>query len=173
MSSGRRWVHSCVRILRPLAWLWPGELRAGRAEWELVLEEVLTSAYAELGPRGLLRRSAREAADALLMAVRLRPAAATLMAMLLVLGGESLRARHIVTSDAIVVRAADPAGEFTLTLDRGRLVAASVDRVDYPADRLVQTADSLHVLDAAGRAIVAVAFEAPGTVRWEPRVAGP
>jgi hypothetical protein len=71
----------------------------------------------------------------------------------------------------MVVHALDPAGEFTLRFERGVAVAATVDGVLYVGPRLEQSTDSVRVVDGAGQILVAVAFEAPGTIRWEPRPA--
>jgi hypothetical protein len=173
MSGAWIWVRVGVTALRPLAWLWPTRLRTGSAERELVLEEVLAEAYVERGLPGLISRWVREIGDVLGVAARHRPVAtrAALLGVALSGGALVLRAGPDEPRGALVVRAVDPAGEFTLTLERGRLVAASVDRIPYSADRLVQTTDSLRVLDAQGRVVVAVEFEAPGTIRWEPREA--
>lgn len=171
MRTGSRLIVWGVRLLRPLVWLWPRPLRSVARERDLVLAEVLEGAYRERGLGGLVARWAWEGADALRVGVGGRPGVAGSALVTAALLGAVLlpRSGPVVPGAEVVVRASDPAGEFTLTLQGGRLVAASVDRVAYPADRLVQTADSLRVLDAAGRAVVAVAFEAPGTIRWEPR----
>lgn len=176
MSRASGWVRWGVVLLRPLVWLWPSSLRSAGSERELVLEEVLGDAYATRGPRGVISRCCREAADAIGVAVRARPVAArSALAGVALLGCALLLPWEPGgRDDTVVVSAVDAAGEFTLTLHGGRLVAASVDRIAYPADRLVQTPDSLRVLNAAGRPVVAVSFEAPGTIRWEPRgAAGP
>jgi hypothetical protein len=73
-----------------------------------------------------------------------------------------------VPAEQLVVNAVDPAGEFTLTFRRGTVVSATVDGRPYAGDHLVQTRDSVRVVDAAGR-ILAVSFEPAGTVPWAPR----
>jgi hypothetical protein len=69
----------------------------------------------------------------------------------------------------LVVRAADPAGAFTLTLHHGRLVAATLDDIPQPAHRLHQEGNHLRILDASGGALLVVRFDAPGTFHWDPR----
>jgi hypothetical protein len=170
-----RVVRAGVLLLRPLAALWPSWLRrAAGAEREQVLAELLEATWAERGGAAAARRWLFEAADALVLGLRLRGrvvrvtvAVAALAAVVLV----AERLKPAAEPALLLVEATDPAGEFTLTLRGGRLVAATVDRVAYPAAQLEQTRDSLRVRDAAGRAVVAVEFVAPATIRWSPRPA--
>ena len=69
----------------------------------------------------------------------------------------------------IEIRAVDPAGEFTVTLLRGRVVGASIEGVVVPRDRLVQTADSLRFIGSDGRALFSVSVRREGGISWEAR----
>jgi hypothetical protein len=176
VSGVRGWPRVALALLRPASWLWPARLRRTGAERDLVLEELLSEAYDTGGLPGLSKRWLTEVVDALGVAARHGPVATPaarggLVLVTLAGGALLLRGPAAAPVGSVVVTATDAAGEFTLTIERGRLVAASVDRVPWPADGLVQTADSLRVLDGTGGAVVAVEFEAPGTIRWAPRPA--
>jgi hypothetical protein len=117
-----------------------------------------------------------EAVDAVAVGVRFRPPAHRAAAGL---AGGALVAVLLVASliragagGELVVIATDPAGDFTLTFRGDVLVAATVDHVPYGGDRLVQTGDSVRVLDAAGRTLVSVEYLPPGRIRWAPREPG-
>jgi hypothetical protein len=69
----------------------------------------------------------------------------------------------------LVVSAHDPAGHFSLTLRHGRLIAASLGDEPLPRERLRQEGDQLQLIGADGAIALAVRFEAPGVIRWEPR----
>jgi len=68
--------------------------------------------------------------------------------------------------------ARDPAGVFTLTLLNGKPIAATIDNVPLPSERLVATADSIRIMKADGNVEVAIAFDREtGSIAWEPRAA--
>ncbi|HEX2208971.1 MAG TPA: M56 family metallopeptidase [Longimicrobium sp.] len=66
------------------------------------------------------------------------------------------------------VRAFDPAGEFTLAVERGRVVAATVAGVPVARERLIQRRDSVYLLSERGDAPLAIQLRADG-IRWYPR----
>jgi beta-lactamase regulating signal transducer with metallopeptidase domain len=69
---------------------------------------------------------------------------------------------------AVVVSAADGAGEFTLRLAGGRVAEATVGRVPVPAARLVQVRDSVYFLSPSGAPHFAVQVR-PDGITWRPR----
>jgi hypothetical protein len=170
-------VGAAAGVLVALTRLWPRSLRARAGDgYRELVAEVLGEAWRGGGWRALVARWLYEAADVLAVAVQVRPVkarvavvAAAAVTTLVVVAPPLLRAR--LHADEMVVHALDPAGEFTLRFERGVAVAATVDGVLYVGPRLEQSTDSVRVVDGAGQILVAVAFEAPGTIRWEPRPA--
>lgn len=67
----------------------------------------------------------------------------------------------------------DAAGVFTVTVIDGRPVAATMDNISLPADRIVAEADSIRLLAKDGRTAVALAFDARrGAISWNSREPG-
>ena len=72
--------------------------------------------------------------------------------------------------DSVDFRATDPAGQFTLHVRYGRAVAGSVDNHRVSRRQLIQTEDSIRVLNPRGRVLFAVAYNRDeATIRWSPR----
>jgi hypothetical protein len=178
------WAHG---LLRGLLVLLPGRLRRRRGEMAALLRELLAEAHHRGGAAAVWRAAAREAADLVATSVRLRPAlgvtaasGALLLAALVlragwgavggpVGGGATAGAAGDVAYGELVVEAVDPAGHFTLTLRRGRLVAATLDDVPHPAHLLEQEGGQIRLLDPDGAILLAVRFTAPGRIAWVPR----
>jgi hypothetical protein len=176
MMQRERTLRRAAAALRPLKLLWPAALRrAVGAEHDSVLFDVLHTAYDRGGWRAALGQWLYEAGDVLATALRVQPAPmrrnlvsaclVTATVLLVLVPGM----RGAAAPEGVVVYARDPAGEFSLVFRHGMVVSATVDRVPYPPANLVQTADSVRVLDAAGRTLVAVHIETPGTIRWNAR----
>ncbi len=72
----------------------------------------------------------------------------------------------------MVVSASDPAGEFTLAVERGRVVSASIAGVPVARERLVQRRDSVLLLSEGGEPRLAVQL-LPDGIRWSPRSTSP
>ena len=70
-----------------------------------------------------------------------------------------------------VVTASDPAGPFTLTVHRGRVIAATVDGRAVSADRLIQVGPRLRVV--AGPSPFTIELKPGGGITWLPRPAAP
>ena len=178
-------------LLRPLLLLLPAPLRARHgAEMRGLLRERLEHAAAR-GARALLACWWSELRDLLGTALRLRwrerlaPRAAACLALaagltlcLVAIAGAPDRwppsSRTVASPwlyEEMVVTAVDPAGEFTLTFRRGRLVDATLGGERVPAGRLRQTGRDLAILDAEGRVLLELELELPGTVRWQSRPA--
>jgi hypothetical protein len=170
-----RWLRIATTTLRLLTVLWPPELRrSSAAEYESLLLGVLRDAHDRGGWPAVLGRWLYEVWDTVATAFQARPRpvrwalASACTAAVAALVVVPLLPSHGSPGE-LVVHAHDPAGEFTLTFRRGAVVAATVDRIAYPSAHLVQTPDSVRVLDATGRTLVAVEFQAPGTIRWDAR----
>lgn len=72
--------------------------------------------------------------------------------------------------DSVDFRATDPAGQFTLHVRYGRAVAGSVDNHRVSRRQLIQTADSIRVLNPRGRVLFAVKYNRDdATIQWSPR----
>ena len=66
----------------------------------------------------------------------------------------------------------DAAGLFTVTIVDGKAVAATMDNIPLPPNRIVAGADSVKLLTNDGRTAVALAFDAQrGTISWNSREA--
>lgn len=170
-----RATRTAVKLLVGMTRLWPRHLRAGvAADYAPILAEALADARSAGGWPGFLLRWVHEAGDVMAVAVREHAApqgrfALATAALVLTTIAVLPMLRGPLHAGDLVVNAHDPAGAFTLTFKRGAVVAATVDGVDYSGRRLVQSADSVRVVDAAGRTLVVVQFEAPATIRWAPR----
>ena len=74
--------------------------------------------------------------------------------------------------DSVDFRASDPAGEFTLHVRYGRAVGGSIDRHPVSRRQLIQTDDSIRVLNGRGRVLVAVKYNRDeAKIAWSPRPA--
>jgi hypothetical protein len=165
-------IPAAATLLCALTWLWPPSLRGGTSgEYRHLLIAVLGEAWERGGSLAMAARWLHEAGDLLVVAVQARPVRAR-AAVALAAGAVVVTAvlpMIGMPAEQLVVNAVDPAGEFTLTFRRGTVVSATVDGRPYAGDHLVQTRDSVRVVDAAGRILVAVSFEPAGTVRWAAR----
>lgn len=75
--------------------------------------------------------------------------------------------------DSIDFDAHDPAGEFTLAIRHGRPVAATIDHVPLPRNRLIHSGDSVRVLGPTGRVVLALAYyHDRARIEWQPRSSG-
>jgi hypothetical protein len=74
--------------------------------------------------------------------------------------------------ESVDFSATDPAGEFTLSMRRGRAIAGSIDRHPLNRDQLVHAGDSIRVLNAEGRVLFAVAYDKrAASIEWAARPA--
>jgi hypothetical protein len=74
------------------------------------------------------------------------------------------------SAPVVTIRAVDPAGQFTITLVRGRAVAATVDGVPVSARRIRQSGQRVSIADAGGGGALDVAVSPDGGgIRWAPR----
>lgn len=66
--------------------------------------------------------------------------------------------------------ATDPAGQFTLSIRRGKPVAATMSGVSLPLRRIRQTGDSIRFLQADGKVALTVAYDRESSsLAWAPR----
>jgi beta-lactamase regulating signal transducer with metallopeptidase domain len=67
------------------------------------------------------------------------------------------------------INAEDDGGRFTLTLDRARAVAMTIDGVSVDPRRLRQSGNQLRVTDARGEAMFDITLTPAGGIRWTSR----
>jgi hypothetical protein len=185
-----RRIRLIVAAGRPLLRLLPPSFRQRyRAEISGLIESAVSEALARGGTPAAMREGIRQWSDVVATAIRQRLCAAAdsvrgltgvragaltaATAVMTVAGALLLLQRASVAPvDAyaeLVVSAHDPAGHFSLTLRHGRLVAASLGGEPLPQERLRQEGGQLQLIRADGGIALAVHFEAPGMIRWEPR----
>jgi hypothetical protein len=158
--------------MRLLAFLYEWSLRVLPRDFRARYGEEMLVTYRERELEAASWRGAvAEIADVLMTAGRLhapRPAAqllagaaVTCTVMLLV---------YQLTEQRIDFRAVDPAGEFTLTISRGKPIAASMNGEPVPLSRLQQSGDSIRFLHADGSVLLTLAHE-PGSssIAWQAR----
>lgn len=81
--------------------------------------------------------------------------------------GDTLARR---TLPLVTIRATDGAGAFTLAMRAGRAVAATVEGVAIPGERLIQRGDSIRILEADGAPHVTVRVAEGGAgISWTAR----
>jgi hypothetical protein len=73
----------------------------------------------------------------------------------------------------ITMNAADPAGHFTVSMQRGRVTGATMAGENVPAHLLLQHGDTLQILDQGGRSMLAVRVKPEGGLSWAPRPVRP
>jgi hypothetical protein len=170
------------RLFRASLHLFPTSFRHAFA---VEMEEIFVERIASLPPLAACLATVTEIMDVVASATRVRVARPTYYrsAMVGVLGTVVLAAmvtiatvrRNPVTADlapldSIDFKAQDPAGEFTLTVRHGQPVAATIDRVPLPANRLVHLGDSVHFLGPSGRVVLAVAYYRDrARIEWQAR----
>lgn len=99
----------------------------------------------------------------------------SLLALDLEVGGRGGSARHPAPPSArssaeLDFHAHDPAGEFTLSIRQGRVVAATVDGARVPRDQLLVREDSIHFVRPDGAPSFSVHFDRErGRISWEAR----
>jgi len=108
-----------------------------------------------------------------------RLAAASMLAAVLVVMAPDIRIESsgavgspelAAAADSLDFRARDPAGEFTLSIRRGVVVAATVDGQSLPEGRIVQAGDSIRLLAPEGGLVVGVHFDSrEGRIGWQAR----
>jgi hypothetical protein len=156
-----------------------------RDEYAEEMEEIFVERIASLPPLSACAATAAEIADVVLSSVRVRVARATYAgpAMIGVIGTIILASaftvqtlgRHPVAGipaplDSIDFNAHDPAGEFTLAIRHGQPVAATIDRIPLPGNRLLHSGDSIRFLGPSGRVVLAVAYYRDrARIEWQAR----
>jgi hypothetical protein len=98
-------------------------------------------------------------------------ASAVLSAVVLLVPGISA-GRSLAIETSVMrhtIQAEDDAGPFTLTLDRGRAVAMTIDGVPVGRDRLRQRGNRLRVTDRRGAVMLDLTLTGSGGMRWTSR----
>lgn len=108
-----------------------------------------------------------------------RLAAASMLAAVLVVMAPDIRIEGsgavespelTAAADSLDFRARDPAGEFTLSIRRGVVVAATIDGQSLPEGRIVQAGDSIRLFAPEGGLVVGVHFDPrEGRIGWRAR----
>ncbi|CAN5655865.1 hypothetical protein BH23GEM9_BH23GEM9_23000 [soil metagenome] len=179
---------------RLMLWLLPSAFRRRYgAEIAAAVEDCVAAAYRRAGWRAALLAGMRQALDLVRVGAvqridQVRYAAASLCsetlrydvvvrgAVVVATVAAAVLVSHGISPEAtpgyydeLIVTAVDPAGPFSLTLRNGRIVAGTVAGEPVPAERLRQTGNDIRIMHDDGRVLLALTFEPPGTVRWEPR----
>ena len=164
--------------------LFPSEFRKSYAG---EMKEVFSDRIQSLGTPSACIAALTEILDVALAAIRLRFAHAVDMrpatigvvgtivvaAMITASAAERPAPGIRAQIDSIDFNAHDPAGEFTLAIRHGRPVAATIDHVPLPRNRLIHSGDSIRVLSPAGRVILALAYyHDRGRIEWQARSSG-
>jgi hypothetical protein len=168
MKPALFWYRAALRLLPP----------AFRARYACEMTEIASARIAEEGWLGLLAECASVCVTALRLGLGSYAwrvpalAVAALLFMLLRSGPTFDTTSAALPADSIDFQATDPAGEFTLQVRAGRVVAGSIDRQPLPRAQLVHTGDSIRVLNPKGRVLFAVAYKRDAaTIEWEARPA--
>jgi hypothetical protein len=86
---------------------------------------------------------------------------------------DALDVRDAKPVGRIEFSAHDAAGFFTLTVIDGRPVAATMDNIPLPRNRIVSLADSVKLLTKDGRTAIALAFDPQrASISWSSRKSG-
>ncbi len=161
--------------------LFPAEFRKTYAG---EMEEIFVGRIESLDPLAACMILATEIIDVALSAIRVRFGDAVYLRPTTIGLGTIVVAAMITASavqrnpaaamraplDSIDFNAHDPAGEFTLAIRHGRPVAATIDHVPLPRNRLIHSGDSIHVLGPSGRVVLALAYyHDRARIEWQPR----
>ena len=174
--------RALTRVFRAVLRLFPESFRRRYGDEML---EIFAERIAELSAPAAIAATFAEIIDLFFSATRFRLTRIARLqpAMLGVVGTFIVAAAFTVRSlswaptpsivaqiDSIDFRAQDPAGEFTIAIRHGRPVAATIDRVPLPANRLLNLGDSIHLLSPSGDVVLAVAYyRERARIEWEPR----
>lgn len=173
---------SLTRVFRASLLLFPAYFRSAYGD---EMEEIFIERIAGLSPLAACATTLAEIVDVFFSAVRVRvtrgayarPAMIGVMGTIILASAFTLQTlgRHPVAAlpaplDSIDFNAQDPAGEFTLTIRHGRPVAATIDRVPLPGDRLLHSGDSIRFVGPSGRVVLAVAYyHDRARIEWQAR----
>ena len=156
-----------------------------KSSYSVEMERVFSERISALSPPSIFVVTAVEIFDFVLSAVRAHgtqlvfrrpsiPGIAALALIAIIVGARDIVLRHGAefpsSADRINFSAHDPAGEFTLTILGGRPVAASINDVPLPPNRLVHSGDSIRFLAPGGQVVLALAYyRATGRIEWRAR----
>jgi hypothetical protein len=170
------------RLFRASLHLFPAEFRRAYAR---EMEEIFTERISGLPASAACAVALDEVLDASAAGVRarlgrsahIRPAligslGAIVVAAIITVPNDQWRPglAAFATRDSIDFNAQDPAGEFTLSIRKGRPVAATIDHVPLPTNRLRHSGDSIRFLGPSGQVVLAVAYyRERGRIEWEAR----
>jgi hypothetical protein len=168
-----------LRVYRVALRLLPRDFHARYAdEMELLFSERLADESTAKWPA-----TAAECCNVMLTSVRVRLGrqpmqAPALIALMLLLAFVPVPRQQttprigLAPMDSVDFVASDPAGEFTLHLRYGRAVGGTIDQYRLSRNQLVQTADSIRVLNPHGRVLFAVSYNRDAArIQWAARPA--
>jgi hypothetical protein len=153
----------------------PSEFRRHYADEMLI---VFTDRCAQKRLIDRLRFTVVESVDAFVAGIQMRlstsplphPALAASVVIAMIATTFALHDASTPPQSRIDFSAHDPGGAFTITILNGKPVAATMDRVPLPANRIIQEKDSIRILSSSGEVALAVAFDpARGSIAWNPR----
>jgi hypothetical protein len=167
-----------LRLYRAFLRLLPDDFRSRYAdEMELLFTERLTNESAGWSSTFV------ECCNVLVTAVRVRVgrqpvqapaliALTVLLAFVRVPGNQTAPRIGLAPMDSVDFVASDPAGEFTLHLRYGRPVGGTIDHYRLTREQLIQTPDSIRVLNPHGRVLFAVSYNREAArIQWAARPA--
>jgi hypothetical protein len=167
-----------LRLYRAFLGLLPHDFRSRYAdEMELLFTELLTNGSAGWSSTFV------ECCNVVVTAVRVRLgrqpvqapaliALTVLLAFVRVPGGQTAQRIGLAPMDSVDFVATDPAGDFTLHLRYGRPVGGTIDQYRLTREQLIQTADSIRVLNPHGRVLFAVSYNRDAArIQWAARPA--
>ena len=174
--------RTAVRLFALSLRLFP---KSFRLSYSAEMERVFTERVSALSPPRILAATVAEIFDVVVSAVRAhgtqlvlpRPSVAGIVALATLATFVSVRdiawrqdAEFTSSAGRIDFSAHDPAGEFTLTMLAGRPIAASINDVPIPPDRLLHSGDSIRFLSPDGKVVLTLAYyRATGRIEWQAR----
>jgi hypothetical protein len=175
-------IHSLERLFHASLRFFPPNFRRTYAD---EMQEIFSERIRGVSPARACAIALDEVVDAVAAGTRarlgrspqLRPAlvggvGAIVVATIIAMPGSGLRPRIAATSptDSIDFNAEDPAGQFTLSIRKGHPVAATIDHVALPMNRVLHSGDSIRFLGPSGRVVLAVAYyRERARIEWEAR----
>ena len=155
-------LHFRARYAEEMAALFEAELRSSEACWRTTIAE----SWSVLIAAATLRCTRQTFQVPALLVI------AALATLVQAPSQQTTPINGLAAVDSVQFVATDPAGHFTITVKHGRAVRASVDRHELSRRQLVQSGDSIRVLNPRGRVLFAVAYDrSNATIQWEARPA--
>jgi len=172
--------QAVLRLFRASLRILPREFRA---VYGAEIEDVFTQRLGERSPLARLAFLTEEILDIAVIAARARfdhsafsqrsirlavVTASALTAVVLLNTRNTTGTAHVPSR--IDFSAHDAAGQFTLTILKGRPIAVTMNEVPLPPGRVIQSGDSIHVLASSGKVALALAYDRESArIEWKAR----